>query len=537
MNFFPYFCRQSNNAQDTVHIGMLYRSQKQRAAAPLPCRGGAGGGVNIYSASGKSESTYSAVRILLTAVLLLAFTAVSAKVRFPGEKYFIYRYTLRDKTGSTFSLDKPHRFLSRRSMERRERQHIAVDSTDLPVSRRYVRLFEVEGAQVVGTSRWHNTVLVRSEDSLLLERLARQPIVKERRCVFIAPDSIDKQYDQRPKTHRVFNKWDSVKNDPLGMARPQIEMAHGDSLHEAGFRGKGMMIAILDGGFQNYDRIPALQKAHIAGVRDLVPPPRQTLSGIRELEDVGPAGLSNIHQIDHGTKVFSALAAQAPEVTMGSAPEATFWLLRCEDPTTEQPVEEDLWTMAAETADSAGVDIISSSVGYYKFDNDLQTYRLQDLDGRTAFVSQSASLLARKGIVLCNSAGNSGMGQWKKIGVPADAHDIITVGAITKERRIAPFCSLGPTQDGRVKPDVVAMGAPAALISGRGTLVHDMGTSFSTPVVSGLVACLWQARRELTALEIIDLVRRCSDQYSEPTNIYGYGTPDFWKAYQLLSHP
>ena len=462
----------------------------------------------------------------MKAILLLLFLTFGlscfAKVKYPGDRYYIYRYTLRDKAATNYSLDHPHRFLSRRSLERRQRQDLPLDSTDLPVCHRYVRQFEVDGAEVLGTSRWHNTVLVRSNDSLLLERLATLPIVDGSRCVFIAADSIDKPSEVKPLVHKEFNKWDSVKNDPLGMARPQIEMLRGDRLHEAGFRGQGMMIAILDGGFQNYDRIPALVKARIEGIKDFVPAPMSA-----------KFQLNPIQQIDHGTKVFSALAAQAPEVIMGTATEATYWLLRCEDPMTEQPVEEDYWTMAAEMADSAGVDIINSSLGYHTYDGDLGSYRLQDLDGQTAFISQTASMLARKGIVLCNSAGNSGMGQWKKIGVPADAADILTVGAINKERRIATFSSVGPSQDGRVKPDVVAQGAPTALLSGRGTLMHDMGTSFSTPIVCGLVACLWQAHRNMTALEIIDLVRRCSDQYTEPTNIFGYGVPDFWRAHTL----
>ena len=146
-------------------------------------------------------------------------------------------------------------------------------------------------------------------------------------------------------------------------------------------------------------------------------------------------------------------------------------------------------------------------------------------------------MLADKGIVLCNSAGNSGMGQWKKIGVPADANNIITVGAIDRAKRLATFSSIGPSQDGRVKPDVMAQGAPAALISGRGTLVHDMGTSFSTPIVCGLVACLWQALPNKSAKEIIQLVRESANQYQEPTNIFGYGIPDFWKAYTSQTKP
>ena len=468
-------------------------------------------------------------RLLFLVLILTAALTVGAKGRHPvKKKTYIYRYYLTDKQATTYSLTMPLRFLSERSIKRRIRQGLPVDSTDLPVPQQYVQQFAVKGANILGTSRWQNTVVVRSADTLVLNRLAQLPIVRESRCVYIAPDSIDDKDDISWNVHDSFNRWDSVRNEPYGMASQQIEMLNGLRLHEAGLTGKGMVIAILDGGFQNYDHIPALQHAHVLGVRDFVNPGDPNSSDY-------PG--KDFHQIDHGTRVFSAMAAYAPEVMIGTAPDASFWLLRTEEPPTEQPVEEDYWTMAAEFADSVGADVINSSLGYYKYDDPLPSYRLRDLDGKTAFVSRSASMLAKKGIVHCNSAGNSGMGDWKKIGVPADAPDILTVGAVDKKGALASFSSIGPSQDGRVKPDVVALGHNTTLISGRGTLVHDMGTSFSTPVTCGMVACLWQGLPELTALQIIELIRQSADQYDAPNNIYGYGLPDFWKAYESAHTP
>ena len=461
--------------------------------------------------------------IILLILLLASLTSNAAKIKFPGGKCYIYRYALKDKAATNYTLDKPQRFLSQKSLERRQRQGVAIDSTDLPVCRAYIKLFDIRGTKIVGTSKWQNTVLVQSNDSLLLDKLSQQDIVRHAKCVFVAPDSIEEPDDIRWNVHEDFNRWDSVKNDPYGMARGQIEMLNGTKLHELDYTGRGMTIAVIDGGFQNYDRIPAFKETHIVGTRNFVP---ARIDKVLQVCERGP-----FHAIDHGTKVLSALAANAPEVHIGTAPDADYWLLRSEANQIEQPIEEDLWAMAVETADSVGADIISSSLGYYAYDEGRGNYRLQDLNGHTAFISYEASMLAGKGIVLCNSAGNSGMGQWKKIGVPADAPDIITVGAIDRDKRLASFSSIGPSQDGRIKPDIMAQGAPAALISGRGTLVHDMGTSFSTPIVSGLVACLWQALPNKNAREIIQLVRESASQYNEPTNIFGYGIPDFWKAY------
>lgn len=463
--------------------------------------------------------------ILLLIVFITALSAQPAegKTRWRGQKQHIYRFYLRDKKDCGFSLDRPSRFLSAKALERRRRQHLRVDSTDLPLSNIYLEKLRVKGTRIVGQSRWNNTVLVASADSSLLNLMAQLPFIDRWQHVWTSPDSIEEVVKMH--YHEHYNRWDSLRGDPFGMGRTQIEMLNGERLHEIDLLGQGMIIAVLDGGFQNVNALPCFYNTHIAGTHDFV---TQVIGTNGKSDDDANSFYVGI---DHGTKVLSAMAAQSPEVLQGTAPEASYWLLRCEDPATEMPIEEDYWAMAAEYADSIGADIINSSLGYNEYDAPFARYRLQDLDGVTSLVSHTASLLAQKGIVLCCSAGNSGMNGWKKITVPADAYNTLTIGAVNAEGKNAPFASVGPTQDGRVKPDLVALGSGTALISGRGTLIHDMGTSFSTPVVCGLVACLWQGLPKKTASQIITLVRQSGSQYDEPDNIFGYGTPDFWQAY------
>lgn len=470
------------------------------------------------------------ITCLLVAVICQIPSNVSASTRkkYPGGKCYIWRYTLKDKQGSPHSLEHPGRWLSHKAVERRKRQGIALDSTDLPVSAKYLRQIENSLSQrqqgerrskaewvIVGTSRWNNTVLVRSNDTTLLRHLATLDCITQSQCVWTSPDSIDRYV--KHTYHETFNPWDSIKGVTYGNGKDQLEMLQGQRLHNIGLRGKGMTIAVLDGGFQNVNVIPAFMRGNIIGTKDFVYPNSPFF----------------YQETDHGTKVLSAMAANVPNVIIGTAPEARYWLLRCEDQQTEQPVEEDYWAMAAEFADSAGVDIINSSLGYNDYDSIPDYYHQRDLDGQTALISRTASMLAKKGIILVNSAGNSGMGPWKKISFPADANDILTVGAVNMEKKNAPFSGVGPTQDGRVKPDVMALGSPASLISGRGSIIRDMGTSFSTPLVAGLVACLWQALPEKTALEIIELVRQTGCNAKDPDNIFGYGIPNFWRAYMI----
>lgn len=456
-------------------------------------------------------------------ILLTLFLAVSAgshtaeatrKVKYPGGKTYMFRVTLKDKHGTPYTLANPKAYLSDKSLARRSRQHIQVDSTDLPVNPGYISAIREQGVDVVGISKWNNTVLVRCTDAGLIKNVGMLGFVSATRLVWTSPDSINRP-SYRLKYHTEFNSWDTISQNRYGVTRQQVEMLGGVRLHNHGYRGRGVTVAVLDGGFMNADLIPCLKEARVAGWHDFVV----------------PASGNVFKEMDHGTKVLSAMAVDVPYTFIGTAPDATFWLLRCEDNLTESLAEEDYWAAAAEFADSVGVDIISSSLGFHAFDNPADNYLYRQLDGHTALISRTASILAGKGIVLVNSAGNDGMAAWKKINVPADATDIITVGAITPEHRNAAFSSLGPTADGRVKPDVMALGSPACVITGRGTIIRDVGTSFSTPLVAGMVACLWQALPGKTAKEIIRLVIDSSDNRATPDNIYGYGVPDFWKAY------
>lgn len=234
----------------------------------------------------------------------------------------------------------------------------------------------------------------------------------------------------------------------------------------------------------------------------------------------------------HGMKVLSCLAANRPHVLVGTAPEAAYWLLRSEDDDTEQLVEEDYWAEALEFADSAGVDVVNTSLGYYEFDDKAMNYRYRDLDGRYSLMSHSASLAADKGMVVVCSAGNSGRGVWKKITPPGDAKNILTVGAVNRELVNADFSSVGNTTDGRIKPDVMAVGVSSAVAGTDGTVSYANGTSFASPILCGLVACFWQACPWLTARQVVEAVQNAGDRKEYPDNIFGYGIPDIWKAYQ-----
>lgn len=454
------------------------------------------------------------MRIMLLAFLAAITLTTSAKRKrepFPGGKCWLYRVSLSDKNGTPYSIKKPSKYLSAKAIERRERQHLAIDSTDLPINPAYIKGISKAGFQIVSKSKWNNTVVVRVQDTTSIAKLKALPYVCSTRRVFTSPDSV-----AAPSRHVI--QTDTTKADPnkyYGRADAQISTLNGKFLHEAGFKGKGMTIAVIDGGFMNLDSLELLSNVNILGTRNFVYPDTKSVYG----------------ELDHGTAVLSTMAANLPGRIVGTAPEAAYWLLRSEYGETESESEEDFWAAAAEFADSVGVDVINSSLGYNEFYDKSTSHTYRQLDGHTAQITKAAARLASKGIILTNSAGNDGAKTWKKICFPADADGILTVGAMRPDSINAIFSSVGPTADGRVKPDVMAIGSPCAAITGFGLIFWVSGTSFSSPITCGMVACLWQALPHLTATEIMNLIRRSSDRAAYPDNIYGYGIPDFGKAY------
>lgn len=402
------------------------------------------------------------------------------KVAFAGGKSYMYRVYLKDKKGGSYSLRHPEKFLSAKALARRERQGLAVDSTDLPVSSKYIGTLRHDGYQVVGGSRWNNTVLIASPKGDIAPRLEGLNFVTRVVRVFESPDSVSPV-----KPYGVVKDTTKASESVYGKALPQIAQLNGVKLHEAGFR-------------------------------DFVYPYRD------KMEDL----------LSHGTMVLSCMAAVDSFRYVGTAPEASYYLLRSEYGPTESLMEEDTWAMAAEYADSVGVDVINSSLGYAEFDDATTSHKYVDLDGRRTLISNTASMLAQKGVVLVCSAGNSGRDRWKKVTPPGDAIDVLTVGAVDSHGLNTVFSSIGPSQDGRVKPDIMARGGMARIFNAAGVNGGANGTSFASPIACGMVACLWQALPGKTAKEIISLVRSSADRYLTPDNIYGYGIPDFWRAYQ-----
>ncbi len=544
-------------------------------------------------------------------ILCLMFAlSVSAQDYTPRYRY---RVTLKDKKGTPFTTSRPEQFLSAKAIERRKKQKLKIDKTDLPVSPVYLTAIRQDGVKVIICSKWNNTVLVETTDTTLMDKVRQEPFVTAVRKVAVytkddtpdhnarfayikteeskeEPDAMtvvqetppqaieeeaakmlenelgpiisriypnsDNMTTQQKDSVNVFKAMmlklalseltnrrnaneeaeemeeeelenvevmpvpeseESTLKEPYnyyGKGWGQLHMMNLDALHNKGYKGAGMTIAIIDGGFYNADIIPMLKNVTVLGYRDFVNP-----------------GIDNVFEQElHGTMVLSCIGTNQPGTFVGTAPEASFWLLRSEDGHSEQLVEEDTWCAAIEFADSVGADVVNTSLGYTEFDNKADNVRYYELDGKTHLISRSASMAANKGMVCCQSAGNSAFyDAWKLIGAPADADNILTVGAVNNKRVNTLFSSIGNSYDGRIKPDVCAQGEDCTVIDRDGTLTTADGTSFSSPIMCGSVACFWQANPKLTAKQVISLVRALGDNAEHPDNVFGWGIPDYSK--------
>ena len=493
------------------------------------------------------KKIYLFQQLFLLLLFPLAATTAQAQDAVEDEKSEEYvdvpqRYRLRisfsDKNDNPYSAKRPQEFLSPKAIERRKRLGIKVDKYDLPVTPKYLQVLKQKGCTIYNVSKWNNTAIVEVGDTACITQLAQLSFVSGVKCVWIGPTEINVGKDADPftlaalmpnyqKTSEILEKLRreelvsdtadySERHKFYGSGFRQAEMLKADKLHEMGFRGEGMTIAVIDGGFHNADLV--LPEVKILGTRNFVHP---GYSVFFEPED-------------HGTMVLSTIGANQTGRLVGTAPAAQFYLLQSEDGNSEQMVEEDNWCAAVEYADSLGCDVISTSLGYYKFDEGINSHAYSDLDGQTAANSRAASRAASRGLLVLNSAGNEGDGTWKKIGFPADAKDIIAVGATNSKGVNTSFSSLGYSADGRVKPDAMAMGGRCATISESNFVRFVNGTSFSCPILAGAVTCLWQAFPNKRPTEIIKAVQQAGNFATQPNEVMGYGIPDLMKAYELL---
>lgn len=422
-----------------------------------------------------------------------------------------------DKDQTPYSLGEPDAYLSPRALARRLHQGIPVDSLDLPVDPAYIaQLLAAGDFQLLDRSKWFNAVTIRSTDSLALDTIAQLPFVQ---AVKRTKDGLQRPLRNPAKLGTTEKSLDT----PYGSSFRQTEMMNGHLLHQVGHaRGEGMLIGVLDAGYLDADILPGL-----AALRD-----RGGIFATRDL--VQPGG--NIYEGHfHGRSVLSVMAGQVPGELLGTAPAADYVLLRTEDADSEYPVEEDHWVSGAEFCDSIGCDVLNTSLGYTTFDDSTMDHSWADLNGLTSRMSLAADIATRKGMIPVNSAGNSGADSWHYISVPADAFDLLAVAAVDTARNVASFSSRGPSADGRVKPDVAAVGLGTMGLDVGGWAVGPInGTSFAAPLVAGLTACLWQLHPDRTAHQIMDAVRRSASQHDHPDNDLGYGIPDFWRAHLLL---
>lgn len=458
---------------------------------------------------------------------VIFLTVVSLLIQLTGYTQFSkYIIRFKDKNNSPYSLTTPSAYLSSKSIQRRINQNINIDSTDLPVNPSYIQAILNTGAvTLLNRSKWLNAITIKTNDAAALTAISNLSFVKSSNPIALrtAPSQPANKFNEIiSPIKKIAGKQDVTANYyDYGTGSNQIQITKGEFLHNIGLHGQGITMSLLDGGFFGYKTNTAFDSARkynqFLGTWDFV------ANEVSVNEDNA-----------HGMNCLSEIAANWPGTFVGTAPMTNFWLFRTEDAATEQPIEEYNWASGAEYADSVGTDIISSSLGYSDFDNAGFNHTYADMNGNTTPCSIAADLAAKKGILVVNSAGNSGNNPWKFIIAPADADSILAVGATNTTGTIASFSSFGPSSDGQVKPNVVTAGQNIIVAGTNSQPATSNGTSFSCPNMAGLTACLWQAFPEYNNMKIIDAIQKSADRYSTPDDHYGYGIPNMKTAFGNL---
>lgn len=460
------------------------------------------------------------LRVAAPFVILSALLALTQPVQ--AQRVGQYLLLFRDKAGTSFRTDQPIQFLSARSVARRQRQQIPITERDLPVSPAYVQGLRQAGARVLYTSRWLNAALVEATTTQLPTLLAL-PYVQGLETGRVLNNARLAPAGPQLATGQRAGKFGQMATIPAyGSSDFQLRQLGVDKMHDQGFHGENMLVAILDAGFLRANQVSFLS-------------PLFAENRVLATYDFADRETDVYDDDEHGLNVLSVMAAEAPNQLYGPAYKATYLLLRTEVASSENPVEEAYWLVGAEYADSTGADVINSSLGYTTFDNPADNHTYADLTGTKTLISRAATWAAEAGMVVVNSGGNEGATAWRYIGAPADSPGVLSVGAVDRNGALARFSSVGPTANGQLKPDLVALGQGTVLGTSTGGISSGNGTSFSGPLVAALATGFWQANPTLSAVQVRNLLRRSGSQAVRPDNQYGYGIPNFERATVLAS--
>lgn len=448
-------------------------------------------------------------------MLLLLSLSVYAQ----DNRYMVF---FKDKEGSIYDVSSPEEFLGERAIARRVKQNIPVTVQDFPVNQSYVQGVKNTGAEVMFATRWMNGLLVQCSAA---EISAIESLSYVTSTTMVAPGEKPSSSGRRRYTAKKAGTSNAKPTDN------QLTMIGIDEMHSAGYHGEGLVIAVFDAGFEGVNISDPFQHIFIDGRLNT----DVSYDFVYDETDV-------FRHDDHGTGVFSVIAANLPDAFTGGAYGASYQLYVTEDVRSEYRVEEYNWLFAAERADSAGVDIVNSSLGYNLFDDNTMNYAKSELDGETAIVSKAAKWLSEKGVVVVVSAGNEGNNSWGLVTPPADNELVFAIGAVNSTGEKATTSSEGPTADGRIKPDVVAMGVGVSIVKPNGTIGVSSGTSFASPLITSLVAGVWQRYPDLRNTAVMNAIRSSASQANSPDNLLGYGIPNFkavvnkleWKAQENL---